>query len=328
MTLDVVIPTRNSGGFLAQCLGSLADQTRRAENVFVVADGPDVDVDVNAFPTCLSVALCRLPARRGFACAVNAGIGASVGELVLILNDDAMLDRRCLEELEAVAISSDFSSFAPLVRSAERAETIDSAGLLFTKFGYGNRLRPGKGARQPQEAFEVFGPCGAAALYRRVALERVGLFREDFVFGFEDLDMACRLQLAGEGCLCVPSALVSHSRGGTIRQEGELRGIEAVSNSLLTAIECVPTAVLKTTWPAMVRFYLWFMWQFVVRGHTMILCRGLVRLIRRLPGTRHRRAVRQRLFDGDTRRWNELLWCGPLIVEFPDSPACFSPRER
>jgi GT2 family glycosyltransferase len=57
---------------------------------------------------------------------------------------------------------------------------------------------------------EVFGPCAAAALYRRSALEAVGYFDERWFCYLEDTDLAFRLRLRGGRCLFVPDSRVRH----------------------------------------------------------------------------------------------------------------------
>jgi len=325
MTVDVVIPTRGTGRHLAECLASLCRQTRPPDVVYIVADGIDVHLEGIEGLQCLNVELRRLATRRGFAAAVNNGIRSGNGDVVVVLNDDTVLDRLFLEKLVNAAEACSCASLAPVVRDAAHPGVVDSVGLSFSVYGYGNRRQAGGVPPSGKDPFEVFGACGAAALYRRSALVRVGLFREDFFFGFEDLDLACRLRLSGERCFCVPEATVLHRRGSTIRAEQHVRLVEAVANSLLTAIECIPGTMWKTRWRSVLRFYLGLMWQFVIRGYGLSLARGLFTLAIRLPGVTTRRASRQQLFDGDVIRWDDIIDHGPIAVHFPDSAAYFYP---
>jgi GT2 family glycosyltransferase len=58
--------------------------------------------------------------------------------------------------------------------------------------------------------------CGGAAVYRRTALDDVGLFDADFGAFCEDTDWALRAQLAGFDCRYVPSAVVFHMGSATL----------------------------------------------------------------------------------------------------------------
>ena len=80
---------------------------------------------------------------------------------------------------------------------------------------------------------DVFGACGAAALYRRVALADVGRFDERFRFGLEDADMAWRLQAAGWACRYVPQRDVMHDLGATVAHSYETRLFQAGRNRVL-----------------------------------------------------------------------------------------------
>src|SRR5438270_518806 len=77
------------------------------------------------------------------------------------------------------------------------------------------------------EPVEVFGPCGAAALYRRALLDELGGFDERFAFGLEDADVAWRARMRGWRCLYAPDAIVYHDLGGTVPHGSDLRLFQA-----------------------------------------------------------------------------------------------------
>jgi GT2 family glycosyltransferase len=72
----------------------------------------------------------------------------------------------------------------------------------------------------------VFGPSGAAALYRVTALEDVAVngqyFDEDFFAYREDADLAWRCRLMGWTSIYVPSAVALHRRRVTPERRSEL----------------------------------------------------------------------------------------------------------
>jgi GT2 family glycosyltransferase len=98
-----------------------------------------------------------------------------------------------------------------------RRDTLDGAGDLLTWAGSGHRRGYGELDRgQYDEPRAIFGACAAAAIYRRSALDTVGLFDEDFGAFFEDVDWSLRAQLAGLDCRYVPSAVVYHMGSATL----------------------------------------------------------------------------------------------------------------
>jgi GT2 family glycosyltransferase len=78
----------------------------------------------------------------------------------------------------------------------------------------------------------VFGASGAAALYRRAALEDIAypcgeVFDERFFAYREDADLAWRLQRRGWSCLYWPAARAAHARG--LQPERGRRGTKAIN---------------------------------------------------------------------------------------------------
>ena len=153
----------------------------------------------------------RLPRRRGFAVAANAGIRASRGAMVELLNDDTEVQPgwadAALRRFENPAIGA----VAPLVLAWPDGKRIDSAGDAYylggvaAKRGHGQPLRA-----EFLHARPVFGVSASSGFYRRAALDQIGLFPESFGSYFEDVDLAFRLQRAGWRALFEPASRVLH----------------------------------------------------------------------------------------------------------------------
>src|SRR5437868_3200868 len=99
-SVSVVICTRNRPGDLAECLASLARQTRRADEVVVVdaSDGGTSRAVVDGFRERLR-GLRHVPAASGLTRQRNLGIGSSAGDIVTFLDDDVVLARDYLERI-------------------------------------------------------------------------------------------------------------------------------------------------------------------------------------------------------------------------------------
>jgi GT2 family glycosyltransferase len=103
------------------------------------------------------------------------------------------------------------ASFASRQVLADHPEILDGTGDLYTVAGLAWRRHHGlPSANRGLESGEVFGPCGAAALYRRDAFLEAGGFDRRFFCYFEDVDLAFRLRLRGHRCLYVADAVVHH----------------------------------------------------------------------------------------------------------------------
>jgi GT2 family glycosyltransferase len=77
--------------------------------------------------------------------------------------------------------------------------------------------------------FKIFGPSGAAGIFRLSALEKIKennqYFDEQFFMYKEDCDLAYRLFLAGFKSALVPSAIMYHDRTASSAGRGLLRKI-------------------------------------------------------------------------------------------------------
>ncbi len=221
--LSIVIPTYQCFDLLRICLASVVRHAPAGTDIVVVDDaspGGRAGAVVGDFA---GVRVVRRDKRGGFAAAVNAGIRASRGEVVELLNDDAEVTENWAGPALHWFNDPRVGAVAPLVLAWPDGERIDSAGDRYylggvaAKRGHGHV--PGPDFDRPRE---VFGASAAAAFYRRSALERVGLFPESFGSYFEDVDLAFRLQRAGYKTMFEPAARVLHrcsaSHGTTDRR--------------------------------------------------------------------------------------------------------------
>lgn len=224
----VVVVAWNAATYLPDCLASL-QRLRRPPAEVVVFDnassdgGPDLVR--SRFP---AVRLVEAGANLGYCRGNNMGIAATTSPFVLVLNPDTVLGEDFLEEVlpafedPAVGIAT-----GKLLRFDGR--TLDSAGQSLgwsrqpIDRGYG---RPDLGQFDRDE--DVFGACGAAALYRRSMLDAIALgpgvvFDESFFAFYEDLDLAWRARRAGWRAVYRHRAVGRHARGGTASSTGPRR---------------------------------------------------------------------------------------------------------
>ena len=157
------------------------------------------------------VRVVRLERQRGFAVAANAGIRASRGDIVEMLNDDTEVQAGWADAAPPWFADPGVGSVAPLVLAWPDGKIIDSAGDRYYLGGVAGK----RGHRSPLSAefllpAHVFGVSAEAGFYRRSALDRVGLFPEEFGSYFEDVDLAFRLNQAGYAARFAPDSRVLH----------------------------------------------------------------------------------------------------------------------
>ncbi len=155
----------------------------------------------------------------GFAKGNNDGIRRALKEgyqYIALFNLDTSLEEGCLAELVRV-IKSDKSIGAVQARLMlyPEKDKINSLGnvIHFLGFGYCSYYRkPISDIRLPASDFWplIAYPSGAAVLFRREALEDVGLFDEKYWMYNEDEDLGWRMWLRGWKNVLAPQAVVYH----------------------------------------------------------------------------------------------------------------------
>jgi GT2 family glycosyltransferase len=224
----VVIVTWNSAPFVGACLQSLRAFTRPPEETVVVDNGSTDGTQAivrEGFP---EVRLIETGVNAGFCRANNLGIEQSASPFVLVLNPDTTLDPLFLDELLPAFDDPRVGVAAGKLLRFDGV-TLDSAGQILGRSrqpidrGFGTMDRG-----QYDHDAEVFGACGAGALYRRTMLEQIkdgpGLYFDDAFFAFyEDLDLAWRARRAGWRAVYRYRATGRHARGGARSTAGPKR---------------------------------------------------------------------------------------------------------
>jgi GT2 family glycosyltransferase len=241
VSVDVVIVAHDHAATLPATLAGLAGQSAAANRV-VVVDNASTDGSREAtrrFADRLPLELIESADNLGFAAAANRAIRRCDAPWLLSLNPDCRLVPDFLATLAGAADrDGTVGSASGLLLRARgdqlaATEVVDSAGMVVTAGG--RHLDRGAGARLTadlERPARVFGASGAAALYRRLALDDVAyaggeVFDETFFAYREDADLAWRLQRRGWSCLYWPAARAWHARG--LKPEARRRGTEVIN---------------------------------------------------------------------------------------------------
>lgn len=214
-SLTVVVVTWNGRPLLGSCLQALAAQERRPDEVVVVDNGStDGTVEwLRALHP--EVRIVSLSSNTGFASGVNAGVLASQGDLVALLNNDVIAEPSWLSALEHALQEPTVSFAAPKILDAQ-GSNIDSAGdyidRAFTAHQHGHGQTDDGTWDVPRS---LIAACAAATLYRRAVLEADGGMPGDFFAYFEDADVCLRAAARGMSGRYVPQAQVRHATSST-----------------------------------------------------------------------------------------------------------------
>ena len=226
MTLSIIIVSFNASKDLGRCLESLHAPPAAIPHHVVVVDNASADgapaMVRDRWP---SVQVIEMGRNAGFAAATNAGIRATSGELVLLLNSDTIVPSGAIDRLVArLAAHPSAAAAGPrLVDAGGRPEL--SFGPMISPLAelrqkILGRLHDARVAaverwvdRVTRRESFVDWVSGACLLVIRSDAERVGLLDERYFLYTEDVDFCAALRAAGRQILFTPAAAITHLRG-------------------------------------------------------------------------------------------------------------------
>jgi hypothetical protein len=224
--LSIVIVSYNARADLEACLDSLMAAAPAIPHEIVVVDNASTDGSAQAAASrAPRVRLIRQDRNAGFSAGNNAGIKATAGALILLLNSDTIVPAgaidRLVERLRASHAAAaagprlvDGSgraelSFGPMISPVAELKQKAIVGLHDRGFGPVSRWVERATSR---EQF-VDWVSGAALLVHRRDAEAAGLLDERFFLYTEDVDFCAALRARGRRILFTPAAQITHLRG-------------------------------------------------------------------------------------------------------------------
>jgi GT2 family glycosyltransferase len=248
--LSVVIVTHDSRAAVPSTLAALVDQLRNGDELIVVDNGsldgtPELVAELA--PGALVI---RTGTNSGFASACNRGAAAATGELLCLLNPDAVPQPGWREAIERPLVEDrGWSAWQALV-TADEGRTINTRGgvVHFTGIswagGAGEPLSDFGRALESEPGF-VSGACLAIP---RLLYADLGGMPESFFLYHEDVDLSLRARLDGGRLGVVPDARVDHDYEFA-KGQSKWRYLER--NRWATLVRTYPGALLALIAPAL-----------------------------------------------------------------------------
>jgi len=277
ISIDVIIVNYNAGDMLQRAVQCLLAQTFTNLRVFII-DNASTDDSLSLLITDdQRVEILKLSENTGFAKANNIGATMGTAPWIACLNPDAFAEANWLEELLKGAISNpDYVMAGSTQISALQSHLLDGAGDLYSPSGFAWRGLYRHPLSSLPETGEVFGPCAAAALYRRDAFETAGGFDESFFCYHEDVDLAFRLRLLGGKAIQVKEAIVHHVGSGITGIESPFSVYHGTRNRSWTFYKNMPIIPLLLLAPFHIALSSLFLIRAVFKGRFDPTWRGTI----------------------------------------------------
>ena len=222
--VSIVVVTYNNRDLNRLCLESLFARTEWPNlEVFVVdngsSDGTRELLAGFAVPRA-NLRVIELEENRGFPAAVNAGLAASTGGYLVLLNNDTVLTRGWLTALlRHLATDGDLGLIGPVTNAIANEARVDVgySGLAGLPGWAASWTRDHDG-----ETFSISMAAFFCVAMRREIFEAVGPLDERFGLGlFEDGDYCRRVRAGGWEIRCARDSFVHHWQNASFRRLGK-----------------------------------------------------------------------------------------------------------
>lgn len=210
--VTVAVISFNGRKIIKSCFDSIFAQNYKKMRVYLIdnasTDGTPKWVKKN-YP---KVEVFNYPKNKGPNPARNLAIKESYHELVLLVDDDAVLEKNCLQELiKAVNFHPDGAVWVPRIIYYNTPNVIQFEG---TYLHYLTEAILLNGDISLKEGMKEITPiqmaAGVCLLVSKKAAMSIDLFDEDYFFGRTDGEFTFRLTLSGQTLYSVPNAYCYH----------------------------------------------------------------------------------------------------------------------
>lgn len=215
--VGIIIVTYNSEGYIQRCIKSVAQQKYQNYSLYIV-DNNSTDTTRSLVQAGGVGKLLAQPVNTGYAGGNNIGIHEAFADgcdVVFLLNPDAFVEAETITRLvESHEKAPSAGALQPLILLHPDHRKVNSSGncIQYLGFGFTRDYRKDVQNILPLTDAEHSIPyaSGAAVLYTKEALEKVGMLDETFFLYHEDLDLSWRMRMCGFDIRIVPEARAFH----------------------------------------------------------------------------------------------------------------------
>ncbi|MBU0637190.1 MAG: glycosyltransferase family 2 protein [Patescibacteria group bacterium] len=203
--------------YLVDCLISLRKQDYLGERkIFIVDNASSEDSFKYLIKSAPEAEIIKNKNNDGFAKGNNSAIKLALAQgfdYIILFNLDIAIEPDCVKIMVEAAENSEVGAVQARLMLYKEKNVINSFGNVthFLGFGYSNGYKEKYNSSNFYcKEKEICYPSGAAVLFKREILEKIGLFDEEFWMYNEDQDIGWRVWLAGYKCVLASEAIVYH----------------------------------------------------------------------------------------------------------------------
>lgn len=255
----IIIVAYNSGNVLQKCIDHLVLQTERNYEVVIVDNQSTDNCVTNLHLPDDRFSVLRSERNLGFAAGSNWGAKNARTDWLITLNPDVFVTSTWLQMLKNAALSNpSFAMLSPVLVREEDNNILDGCGDVLSIFGI--CWRGGSGLSRenaPKGNCRVMSPCGASAAYKRDVFETHGGFDPSFFCYMEDVDLALRLNKAGEKCLLASDSIAYHIGSSTLGEGHPFIAYLSTRNSITMIVKTYPVLNALCALPSYIALRIW-----------------------------------------------------------------------
>lgn len=291
--VTIAVISYNGLNVLQLCLDSILAQTYKNVEICLVnnasTDGTQAWVK-KQYP---DVKVLNCSENRGPNPARNLAIKLSQNSLVMLVDDDAVLERDCLAELmEAFHQYSDAAVWSPRIVYHDRKDLIQFEGTSIYYLAEAILLNSDTSIQNGlKEITPVQVAGGVCYLLSKKAASAIGMFDEDYFFGRTDGEFTFRLTQAGYSIYSVPKAVCYHR----VKRRGLSKVFYQVRNRWYLILQTYAWKTIILIFPALIVYEISLFTFLLLKGSTKEYLLALASVIKNLPSLLKKRAYVQRL---------------------------------
>lgn len=218
--ISIIILNYNEPELTVRCLKSLEKVSYKEYEIILVDNGSREDITKFVSTKTKNIKIIKNKDNLGYAEGNNVGYKQAKGDLILFLNNDAIVEKNFLQPLVDNLLSDEaIAAVQPKILQYPKKELIDSVGSYFINTGFLYHFGHNKkDQKKYQKEAAIFSMKGACMLFKKSVLEKIGVFDKDYFAYFEETDLCHRVWLSGYTIMYTPSSVIYHEGGQTSKK--------------------------------------------------------------------------------------------------------------